>query len=121
MARVGERVVTHTELEKHLAAMALRIDSILSFLVFDGSGNEIKNFMIQFGVSQIGAGATDVTFGKSFKTGTTPSVACFSATDRMIAYLTTPPVATKFTAKGRGDDGVAGSLYIYWIAIGERG
>ena len=121
MARPGEKIVTHTELESRLKLLESKINGILSFLVFIG-GSEVKNFMIQGDIDLFAGAGTAITFPKAYKVGSAPLVLMTSRHKDMTVSMDAPATATGFTGYGRYiSDGSVADCNAYWIAIGERG
>ena len=122
MARKGEKVITATDFETRLSRLEAAINSILSFLVFNNTTGEIKNFMIQHDRQQILGAGTAVTFFKPFKAGTVPTVVGTSELyNCYFALSNTSPTNTGFNARSRLHDGTANTSVCGGFAIGERG
>jgi hypothetical protein len=121
MARPGEKIVTHTELEARLRMLESKINGVLSFLFFIG-GSEKKNFMIQGNIELMAGAGSAITFDKPYKVGTTPLVLITSRHKDMVAGMDAAPTATGFTGYGRYiSDGSVAECDAVWVAIGERG
>jgi hypothetical protein len=121
MARPGEKIVTHTELETRLKLIESKINGVLSFLFFIG-GSEVKNFMVQGDVDQFVGAGTAITFDQPFKVGSLPIVTITSRQKDMVAVMDAAPTAAGFTGYGRYiSDGSVADCTAHWIAIGERG
>ncbi|MFA5424814.1 MAG: hypothetical protein WC374_13250 [Phycisphaerae bacterium] len=121
MARPGEKIVTHTELEARLRMLESKINGVLSFLFFIG-GSEKKNFMVQGGIDLFAGAGTAKTFGLPFKVGSSPLVLMTSRHKDMVAVMDALPTATAFTGYGRYiSDGSVADCNAFWLAIGERG
>lgn len=121
MARPGEKIVTHTELETRLKLIESKINGVLSFLFFIG-GIEKKNFMVQGDYASFTGPGLAITFPVPFKVGSIPLVLITSLTKEMVVTQDAYPTATGFTGYGRYIlDDTAGSCAGAWVAIGERG
>jgi hypothetical protein len=121
MARQGEKPVTNTAFQAQLAKLKNQINSALSFLVFNNTSGEKKDFIIQFDIQSINAAGTAVSFLHSFKAGTVPGV--FGTSQNKLAAFSCDgaPTAAGFTGvSSKISDGSGLTSVCMWFAIGER-